>query len=88
MHYEEAPKPEEIYNKRPDNIEGIAHFLFALLDDIDTLDDMAKDSDHAFRTHVRNIVDRRFEVATTDGYKVAWRLPGTESLKDSNAEEN
>ena len=54
-------------------LETIAQFLFARLDDIDTIDDAAKDDDHSYRVHVRRIQRRRFEVATTDGYTVTWK---------------
>ena len=47
-------------------------FLFALLDSIDTTDDMAKTDNAAFRREVRRINKRRFEVASTDNYKVIW----------------
>ena len=53
--------------------ERIAQFLFARLDDIDTIDDAAKGDDKSYRSHVRRIQKRRFEVATTDGYTVTWK---------------
>jgi hypothetical protein len=53
--------------------EAIAQHLFKLLDDIDTVDDMARDDDEGYRSMVRRIQKRRFEVATTDGYTVSFR---------------
>ncbi len=53
--------------------EGIARFLFQLLDDIDTASDIAKSDDALYRSLVREAHRRRFEVATTDGYGVSWR---------------
>lgn len=50
-----------------------AQFLFKLLDDIDTADDVARADDAAFREMVRRIQRRRFEVAETDGYVVNLR---------------
>lgn len=44
-------------------------FLFQLLDDIDTLDDVAKTNDEYYRAQVRKVVARRWETGiATDGY--------------------
>lgn len=56
----------------PVDYEAAARFLFDLLDDIDTLDDMAKADDAAYRAAVQKVQRRRFEVATTDGYTVTF----------------
>lgn len=50
-----------------------AHFLFGLLDDIDTADDIAKSDDEVYRSLVRQAHKRRFEVASTDGYTVVFK---------------
>lgn len=50
-----------------------ADFLFGLLDDIDTAEDIAKSDDAAFRIMVHRLHRRRFEVATTDGYTVTFK---------------
>lgn len=47
-------------------------FLWGLLDDIDTANDMAKDSDAVFRVLVNRLHPRRFERATSDGYNLTW----------------
>lgn len=52
--------------------EAVAQYLFKLLDDIDTVDDMARDNDAGYRRMVRRIQHRRFEVAATDGYTVTF----------------
>lgn len=52
--------------------EKAARFLFDLLDDIDTVSDMAKDNDAGYREAVERIQRRRFEVAKTDGYTVEF----------------
>lgn len=67
--------------KTPEEWEAVAGYLFRLLDDIDTLDDSCRENDHAFRECVRHVQRRRFEVATTDGYKVSFhaRRYGVES---------
>lgn len=48
-------------------------FLWDRLDDIDSLDDMAKDDDKAFRVHARKLQQMRFERATSDGYNLTWK---------------
>lgn len=57
----------------PPNYEKAAHFLFSLLDDIDTASDMAKGDDKAYREAVERIQRKRFEVATTNGYDVTFK---------------
>ena len=52
--------------------EAIARFLFSLLDDIDTADDLAKGNEQLYRNLVRRHHARRFEVASTDGYTVTF----------------
>lgn len=52
--------------------EAAAQFLWKLLDDIDTLDDAARDDDVSFRKNCREIQRRRFEVGATDGYTVTF----------------
>lgn len=83
--YRKAPKAEDIYQGEPStqpdesfgskfkNKEGKAEFLFGLLDDIDTLDDACKNDDKAFREKVYKIQQRRYEVASTDGYEISWK---------------
>lgn len=48
-------------------------FLWSLLDDIDTLDDSCRGDDATFRAAARALQQRRFEVATSDGYTLTWR---------------
>lgn len=50
-----------------------AEFLFQLLDDIDTAEDMAKANDKAFRNMVHKIHRKRFDVADTDGHSVTFK---------------
>jgi hypothetical protein len=50
-----------------------ADFLFGLLDDIDTAEDIAKSDDAAFRAMVHRLHRRRFEVADTNGYTVTFK---------------
>ena len=50
----------------------IALFLWSLLDDIDTATDMAKSNDAAYRNYVETVQRRRYEVGTSDGYKIAF----------------
>jgi hypothetical protein len=59
-------------NERIAELEGIAQFLFALLDDTDTADDIAKGDNDVYRGLARSASMKRFDVATTDGYIVKF----------------
>lgn len=48
-------------------------FLWDLLDDIDTYDDLAKGDEKLYRSLVRRAQKRRFEVASSDGHRLTWR---------------
>ena len=50
-----------------------AEFLFGLLDNIDTAEDVAKSNDEAFRRMVHKHHRRRFDIATTDGYSLIFK---------------
>jgi len=52
--------------------ERAARYLFDLLDDIDTVSDVVKGNDAAYRVAVERIQRRRFDVATADGYAVIF----------------
>ena len=56
-----------------ERLETIAQGLFAIIDDIDSVDDMAKSDDRAYRAIVNRRQKHRFRYATTDGYTVTWR---------------
>jgi len=56
--------------KENEHLKKISQFLFAILDDIDTASDMAKDNDILYRSIVETMHKQRFSVATTDGYNV------------------
>ena len=65
---------------KPMTEREIAIFLFGLLDDIDTVSDIAKGNDKAYRKMVERIQNRRWETGmTTDGYRVF--MPGEEPEK-------
>lgn len=51
----------------------VAKFLWYLLDDIDTLDDVCKNNHMRFRERVRAAQRRRTEVATSDGFVLIWK---------------
>ncbi|NQY41704.1 MAG: hypothetical protein HRT80_16610 [Henriciella sp.] len=53
-----------------ERLERVGQRLFALLDEIDTADDIAKENDAWFRKRVQYLQRKRFEVASTDGYTV------------------
>lgn len=56
-----------------DTIEMLTNqvkFLWGLLDDIDTVSDMAKSNDKAYRNAVEKIQLKRQQVAESDGYEI------------------
>lgn len=60
------PAPPRIPSTK--SLREIAEFLWDLLDNIDTAEDVAKENDKFFRQLVHKHHRRRFEVGTTDGY--------------------
>ena len=58
-----------------------AEFLWVLLDDIDTADDLAKGNERLYRNLVRKYHAKRFEVAFSDGYSLEW-LPSVPKIGD------
>ena len=57
------------------NYRAIAHYLFSLLDGIDTAEDAARDNDGLFRKIAHGLHRGRFQVAHVDGDEVQF-LPG------------
>lgn len=54
-----------------ERLEGVVRFLWQLLDNIDTADDMAKSDDAAYRRIAKAQQARRWESGiTTDGYTI------------------
>ena len=53
-------------NERIRELEQSAEFLFDMLDDIDTVDDIYKGNDAGYRKRVRHYAKRRFEVGSVD----------------------
>ena len=66
--------------------EEVARFLWDLLDDIDTLDDVCKSNDVWFRNAVRVRQLRRFEVSSSDGYEVVFNLKENKERSDEKEE--
>lgn len=66
---------DEVVDKSLQLFERVraASSLWKLLDDIDTLDDSCRDDDAMFRKKVREVQQRRFEFASSDGYRLFWR---------------
>lgn len=76
-HLQEVVAREQV-NRSPtteNSIDWEAHarFLWDLLDNIDSLDDMAKDEDAVFRHQARIQQRRRFEISDSDGHTVTFR---------------
>ena len=64
-----------------DAIETIT-FLFGLLDDIDTADDICKSNDEAYRKMVQNIAQRRWKTEiTSDGYSLDLSKIGNKDVR-------
>lgn len=63
-------------------LEDVAQFLFGLLDDIDSVDDIAGPDNGLYRELVRKLHPRRFAVADTDGYTVSWKSNGRQESED------
>jgi len=53
-----------------DQLRNMVGWLWGYLDDIDTLDDMAKNNDLVFRNTVRSIQKQRFNHLVSDGYNL------------------
>ena len=65
--------------------EDTAIELFSLLDNIDTLSDVCKDDDKLFRTLAMREAAKRYDYATTDGYKVKLKT-GVKSIDEPAAD--
>ena len=50
--------------------------LWRMLDDIDTLDDACRDNNASFRTLVRDIQRKRFDVLPGPAFESLWRVYG------------
>lgn len=50
----------------------ISNFLYQIIDNIDTLDDVAKDNHKVYRELVRGQIERAHEIATSDGYEIVF----------------
>ena len=64
-----------------DEWEQVARFLWSLLDNIDTLDDAARDNDASYRAHTRAQQKRRWEVGQSDGHLVRFNPPQPSDAK-------
>ena len=66
--------PEKRYGRplwqveNPVTLREMVSGLWQLLDDIDTLDDAARDNDRGFRDLCRRVQRRRHQILTSDGY--------------------
>ena len=55
-------------------LQKTVEFLWGLLDDIDTVSDMVKSNDVAYRKLVEKLQCKRFEVVTSDGYDLFLKI--------------
>lgn len=58
----------------PRTWEEIAHFLWGLLDDVDTAGDMFKPEWQGFEKYVTQKANERWKVATSDGYSLVFNI--------------
>ena len=56
-----------------DELERVAQFFYRMLDDIDTVDDMAKFNDLAYREAVRRIIKKRWAAVAYCNEKVIFK---------------
>ena len=57
---------------RIEQLEAAATGLWDLLDEIDTISDLAKDNDELYRKLVEKVQRRRFQFGKTDGYDAVF----------------
>ena len=62
-------------------LEAAATGLWNLLDEIDTISDLAKDNNEFYRKLVEKVQRRRFQFGKTDGYDVVFRAALAEEKK-------
>lgn len=63
-------------------MDAKAAALWALLDDIDTLDDMAKENDAGYREHARRIQQKRFTIMSGDEWDAIREKYGKASSRN------
>ncbi|CAB4130893.1 hypothetical protein UFOVP120_42 [uncultured Caudovirales phage] len=69
------------YRDRIEKLETAATGLWNLLDEIDTISDLAKDNNEFYRKLVEKVQRRRFQFGKTDGYDVVFRAALAEEKK-------
>ena len=62
----------------------IAEYLYTLLDDIDTISDIAKDNDKLYRKLVEKVQQKKSLVADTDGYTLIFKPINQELLNNAS----
>jgi hypothetical protein len=81
---ESAIRADEAAKVRAENerLREAATALFDLIDEIDTISDLAKNDDKLYRQLVERTQRRRFEIATTDGYSLTFRSLNRAALEE------
>ena len=77
-HYSTPRNPDE--NKKILSWKDHAIALWALLDDIDTIDDIAKENETMYRNLTRTTHRKRFNHATSDGYNLEFNIEKERSM--------
>jgi hypothetical protein len=72
--WEAEPEQTFVQTDAPD-YEAVAHYLFEILDDIDTISDLVKDNSHVYRKMVEHRIKDMWRVADCDGSTVTFVTP-------------
>lgn len=67
---------------RIEKLEAVTTGLWDLLDEIDTISDLAKDNDELYRKLVERVQLRRFQFGKTNGYDVVFSAALAGEKKD------
>ena len=74
-------------NKQTSELEKIAQYLYSLLDDIDTIDDIAKENNELYRKMVHNAQSARWAVVSErDGYNPVVFKPLPEGVEPTDCQ--
>lgn len=64
---------QDLIKREGPDFEKIAEALWQTLDGVDTLGDQCKSDDKCFRSSALKKAARRFEFASSDGYRLTWK---------------
>jgi hypothetical protein len=64
---------QDLIKREGPDFKRIAEALWQILDDVDTLGDQCKSDDKCFRSAALVDAARRFEFASSNGYRLTWK---------------